>query len=104
MHGGTQNFSIIGGDYMKVYRIGIIVCYVILGVTVLLDIAFRFHGMLALPVCLFTSGVSLCFARKIANHKAEMKIAENYKEEVDKIMAESEDAVVSTLVDEEVSD
>lgn len=97
-----QNFLIIGGENMVKYRIGIIICYIILGVVAIIDIVLRLHGMLALPVSIAVAGISLFLASKIAKIKAEQGIINARKEEIDR--AEAENTLVDSTQNETEED
>lgn len=63
---------------MGVYKFGIIACHVILAIVCIVDIVFRFHGVLVLPVCILTSAITLFLASKLA--KAKQELMKNSKE------------------------
>ena len=50
---------------LKKYKVAICICYLILLIVCVIDIVFRFHGLLGLPVCVVQSVVVLHFAEKI---------------------------------------
>jgi hypothetical protein len=73
-----------------VYKIGIIACHIVLAIVCIVDIVFRFHGVLVLPVCVLTSVITLFLASKLAKAKQELMKNSKGVEEITTLDGDSE--------------